>query len=113
MTWLLGLRSLLKSVPWPVWAALALSVAWLIDRNAQYNAGYEQRAAEQAETERKALEKAREADSASRDAVRQFNSELERQNDEAEKAAAGSDDPLRAGLDSLREQQTRPDTTPR
>ena len=42
---------------------------------------------------------------AGHDAADQTKSEVEKSNEKARKAAAGSDDPLRAGLDGLRQNQ--------
>lgn len=50
----------------------------------------------------KVLEQARGADEASRGVVDGVKTEVERKNEESRKAADGSDDPLRAGLERLR-----------
>lgn len=56
----------------------------------------------EATIERQVEKKAREGGDAARGAVDQVRNETEAGNEEARNAAAGSDDPLRSGLDSLR-----------
>lgn len=58
--------------------------------------------AHEAETAAKVEHKAREGDQAARGAADEIRTETEKSNDDARNAAAGSDDPLRDGLNSLR-----------
>lgn len=91
----------LKNVPWQLYAAAAiLIVAWAWG-NHRYGEGVDDTEAKYAEIARQAAEKARKADSAARGAVDASRGRVAAENDAARKAAEGSDDPLRAGLDSL------------
>lgn len=94
--------NILKLIPREVWYFLAAAaLAWFVDHRA-YQRGYGDSEAEHAELARKAAERARVADSAANDTVTRTTDEVEKGNDDARKAAEGSDDPLRAGLDRLR-----------
>lgn len=85
-----------------VLAAVAL-LAWLNAR--------EREAVEQDRLKAKAevLERARDADTRSVGETRAVQDEVERQNDKAREAAAGSDDPLKSYFDSLRKQRASRD----
>lgn len=103
MAWLLKGWGLLKQVPREVWYALAaLAVIWFYG-NQRFDAGYDKRDAEQAEIERKAAEKARQGDAAAGGAVETERGDIAASNERARDAAHDSDDPLRDGLNSLRD----------
>lgn len=98
MTLLATAWAFLKGVPREVYYALAaIAALWWA-----YSAGQDAKQAEWDEHTRKALESAREADSAAGEAVTETRNEVEARNAEARNAANGSDDPLRDGLSSLR-----------
>lgn len=102
MSLLLKGWGILKMVPREVWYALAaLAVVWFYG-NQRYDAGRDECRAEYAEAAREAIEQARQADAVAGEAIQATKDEVEQKNDEARNAAAGSDDPLRAGLDRLR-----------
>lgn len=93
----------LKMVPREVWYALAAAaLLWWIDHRA-YDRGYQARTAEYEAEARKAVERARVADQAAGDTVDETRTEVEQGNEDARNAARDSDDPLRAGLDRLRQ----------
>ena len=78
MTWLLGIRSFLSSVPREVWYALgALLLVWGVYLHGK-GVGYDQRTAEYEAAKAKAVERAREADGK---AGEQRNKDTERNND--------------------------------
>jgi hypothetical protein len=93
----------------PRWVKLAvagialLGLAFLLHKCAVREAVEADRDASKAE----ALETAREADEAAHGAAGNTRDAIERSNADAKAAAAGADDPLRAGLDRLRADQDR------
>lgn len=92
-----------RFLPWQAWAAIGFVLVVGLSYCAGDSNGYDRRDAEQAEIERKAAEIARDADSDAGSAVDQTKSEVEQGNEDARNAADGSDDPLRDGLNSLRD----------
>lgn len=76
------------------------------------NDGAANERAEQAEVERKAVEKAREADSAAGASVKETNDAIEDGNQRARDAASGSSDPLGDALRSLRREAGSDPATP-
>jgi hypothetical protein len=95
-------RAFLKRIPWQVWCGIAVVAGLFILWNVAGNAGEARVEAEQADTARKATERAREADNAAGKATDDTRNDVEQTNDQARDAADGSDDPLRDGLNSLR-----------
>lgn len=106
-------RAFLKRIPWQLYAGLAAVLVGVGAYCAGDASGYARKEAEQLIIERKALEKARAADAVAGEAVKQATDKTERENDKAREAANGSDDPLRAGLDSLRGEAPRPNPSAR
>lgn len=102
MTLLATAWAFLKGVPREVWYVLAAGLALYAYGEARHKAGESEVRAEWAEATRKAVEAAREADSAAGEAVTETINEVEAGNAQARDAASGSDDPLAAGLNSLR-----------
>lgn len=92
----------LKQVPREIWYALAAAAFLWWFAGAQYERGYDKRDAEYAEAARKAAEQARVADGKAREAADTTRTTVEEGNEDARTAADGSDDPLRDGLNSLR-----------
>lgn len=102
---LLKLRALwgfLKSVPWPVYAALAIVATAILWGNHRYSEGYDDRTAEYEAAAAEALAQARKADSVARDTVDSdkalSGAEIERGRD----AADGADDPWKAATEAMR-----------
>lgn len=95
----------LRAVPWQAWLVLAvLLTAWLWG-NHRYSQGYAASEAKHAAIATRAIARARKADAAAQATVDAGNTITAAQNDAARKAAAESDDPLRAALDSLGERK--------
>jgi hypothetical protein len=92
LTWFLGIWR------WLAIISAVASLAWLHG----CSTGVEREKDRQAVITAKAVERARKADQNAAAAVSAHKNEVERTNDEARKAAIGSDDPLKAALDSLR-----------
>jgi outer membrane murein-binding lipoprotein Lpp len=84
------------------WLAIIAAVASLTWLHGCQTGAQREKAAQAAQTA-KAIEKARKADQSAAQAVSKAKQETEQSNADAKAAAAGSDDPLRAGLDSLRQ----------
>lgn len=83
---------------WLAIIAAVAALAWLHG----CQTGVEREKARQAALTAKAVEKARKADQSAAAVVAVRKDEVERGNEEARKAADGSDDPLKTALDSLR-----------
>lgn len=102
MAFLSSAWGFLGKVPREVWYALAAAaLLWWVDHRA-YDRGWADRDAIAQEEARRAVEAGREADGFSRAASDNTRNEVEATNEQARSSADGSDDPLRAGLDSLR-----------
>lgn len=101
-SWFSPLGAFLKNIPSWAWVAFAAALCVIGVYHKGYNAGRDRCEADYAEAARIAGEKARHADSKAGEAVTSTVNEVERKNDEARKAAAGSDDPLKRGIDGLR-----------
>lgn len=99
---LLAARAFLAKLPWQLWVVLAvLLTAWLWG-NHRYSQGYAASEAKHAETARKAVTKARTADEAARGTVDAEKRSADATEARAREAAAGSDDPLKSGLEALK-----------
>jgi hypothetical protein len=83
------------------WLAIIAAVASLAWLHGCQTGAQREKAAQAAQTA-KAIEKARRADQSAAQAVSKAKQEVEKSNADAKAAAAGSDDPLKAALDSLR-----------
>jgi Flp pilus assembly protein TadB len=89
------------------WAAVALAAVLLFQLG--QCSGADRERARQAQIEAQAAKNARKRDEAAGAAVRREQDDVRESNQRARDAAAGSDDPLRSFLDSLRADKTRPD----
>jgi hypothetical protein len=104
MIWtaLLAARSFLAKIPWQVWLVLAVLIAAWFWGNHQLERGKALTEAKYAAARAQAVAKARKADGVAVDTAAAGKASIEEGNDRAQEAASNSDDPLRAGLDSLR-----------
>ena len=95
---------LLKLFGLPRWAKIAAAVALLVLALPILKGCYDRSVIREHEREvaEQVREKTEAGEKAGRDAAVATKSEVEKRNDEARKAAAGSDDPLKSGIDSLR-----------
>ncbi|MFV0645441.1 MAG: hypothetical protein ACK5NN_13260 [Sphingomonadaceae bacterium] len=96
-----GIRALAGSVPWQVWAGLALLMAGWLWGNSRYHAGELAERGRWEAAAAKQMEKARAADASAAAVVAQTVSAIEAENERARDAAAVSDDPLKAALDAF------------
>lgn len=92
----------LPKVKREVWYGLAAALAFWWLWNTAESAGEARERAKWEQVAREAAERAREADSAATGAIEATRNEVEQTNDQARAAATGSDDPLAAGFDRLR-----------
>ena len=103
----------LRGIPWQAYAALGALLVVFIAYNQGKGAGIAQERARQAQIEAQAVKRARTADDAARQEVTKGQDDVRTSNQRARDAAADSDDPLRAFLDSLRSGKTDPNSASR
>ena len=102
----------LKRVPWQVWLVLAVLLTGLLWGNHRYSQGVADTEAKYAAIAAQALQDAREADEAAQTTVNTENASVADSNAAAREAAANSDDPLAAALESIRSSGATPGSGP-
>lgn len=110
MTLLFTAWQFLKGVPREVYYAAAAAIALLLIYNTGRNHGEADVQAAWDSATRAAIQQARDADEAANRAIDNTRNNVEQSNEQARDAATGSDDPLGAGLRSLRAGQASVDS---
>jgi hypothetical protein len=101
MTILATAGGFLKRVPWPIYAALAVLLASWAWGNHRYHQGEAAVEAKYARAAAQAVAQARKADAVGTETAQAGKDATEAGNAKAREAAAASDDPLKAAMDSL------------